>query len=135
MVAPSNAAGTIITTASMSGHIISNTPQPVGHYCASKAAVIQLTKAMAVEFAPHNIRVNSVSPEATSLPNSCPSPTPSTTRWWVTLKIPLGRLGRRRRNSSLHIPVSRQRRVELIMTPVPTSSSTAATPVGKPFQP
>ncbi len=53
--------GVIITTASMSGHII-NAPQPVGHYCTSKAAVIHLTKAMAVEFAPHHIRVNSVSP-------------------------------------------------------------------------
>ena len=53
--------GVIINTASMSGHII-NIPQQEGHYCASKAAVIQLTKAMAVEFAAHKIRVNSVSP-------------------------------------------------------------------------
>ncbi|MFH2133067.1 MAG: glucose 1-dehydrogenase [bacterium] len=53
--------GSIIVTASMSGHVI-NTPQQIGHYCASKAAVIQLTKAMAVEFAQHNIRVNSISP-------------------------------------------------------------------------
>jgi len=53
--------GVIITTASMSGHVV-NIPQQEGHYCASKAAVIQLTKAMAVEFAAHNIRVNSVSP-------------------------------------------------------------------------
>lgn len=53
--------GSIIVTASMSGHVI-NTPQQIGHYCTSKAAVIQLTKAMAVEFAQHNIRVNSISP-------------------------------------------------------------------------
>lgn len=53
--------GVIINTASMSGHVI-NVPQKEGHYCASKAAVIHLTKAMAVEFAPYNIRVNSVSP-------------------------------------------------------------------------
>lgn len=53
--------GVIINTASMSGHII-NVPQQVSHYCASKAAVIHLTKAMAVELAPHKIRVNSVSP-------------------------------------------------------------------------
>jgi NAD(P)-dependent dehydrogenase (short-subunit alcohol dehydrogenase family) len=53
--------GSIIMTASMSGHVI-NVPQTIGHYCASKAAVIQLAKAMAVEFAPHGIRVNSVSP-------------------------------------------------------------------------
>jgi sorbose reductase len=60
MIAQGNG-GSIIFTASMSGHVI-NTPQQIGHYCASKASVIQLAKAMAVEFAPHNIRVNSISP-------------------------------------------------------------------------
>ena len=53
--------GSIIVTASMSARVI-NTPQKIGHYCASKAAAMQLTKAMAVEVAEHNIRVNSVSP-------------------------------------------------------------------------
>ncbi len=53
--------GSIIVTASMSATVI-NTPQKIGHYCASKAAAKQLTKAMAVEFAEHNIRVNSISP-------------------------------------------------------------------------
>ncbi len=53
--------GSIIVTASMSGTVI-NTPQKIGHYCASKAAAKQLAKAMAVEFAEHNVRVNSVSP-------------------------------------------------------------------------
>lgn len=53
--------GSIIATASMSGHIV-NRPQTIANYCASKAAVIQLVKAMAVELAPHRIRVNSVSP-------------------------------------------------------------------------
>lgn len=53
--------GCIIVTASMSGTVI-NTPQKIGHYCASKAAAKQLAKAMAVEFAEHGIRVNSVSP-------------------------------------------------------------------------
>ncbi len=82
--------GVIITTASMSGHII-NVPQQVGHYCTSKAAVIQLTKAMAVEFAPHRIRVNSVSPGyiATELVE----PLAEYHRQWEP-KIPLGRMGR-----------------------------------------
>ena len=53
--------GSIIVTASMSGTVI-NTPQKIGHYCTSKAAARQLAKAMAVEFAEHNIRVNSISP-------------------------------------------------------------------------
>lgn len=83
-------AGSIITTASMSGHII-NTPQPVGHYCTSKAAVIQLTKAMAVEFAPHNIRVNSVSPGY--ILTELVEPYTEYQAAWEP-KIPLGRLGR-----------------------------------------
>jgi sorbose reductase len=83
-------AGTIITTASMSGHIV-NTPQQVGHYCASKAAVIHLTKAMAVEFAPHNIRVNSVSPGY--IRTELVEPYAEYHALWEP-KIPLGRLGR-----------------------------------------
>lgn len=83
-------AGTIINTASMSGHIV-NTPQQVGHYCASKAAVIQLTKAMAVEFAAYNIRVNSVSPGY--ILTELVEPYAEYHALWEP-KIPLGRLGR-----------------------------------------
>ncbi|NLG03582.1 MAG: SDR family oxidoreductase [Clostridia bacterium] len=53
--------GSIISTASMSGHII-NVPQTIANYCAAKGGVIVLTKAMAVELAKYNIRVNCISP-------------------------------------------------------------------------
>ena len=53
--------GSIVSTASMSAHIV-NLPQTIANYCASKAGVVHLTKAMAVELAKHNIRVNCVSP-------------------------------------------------------------------------
>lgn len=53
--------GSIISTASMSGHVI-NVPQTIANYCASKAAVIQLSKGLAVEWAQYGIRVNTVSP-------------------------------------------------------------------------
>lgn len=53
--------GSIISTASMSAHII-NLPQTIANYCAAKAGVVHLTKALAVEWAKHNIRVNCVSP-------------------------------------------------------------------------
>lgn len=81
--------GSIITTASMSGHII-NIPQQVGHYCASKAAVIHLTKAMAVEFAPHNIRVNSISPGY--IRTELVEPLVEYHQVWEP-KIPMGRIG------------------------------------------
>lgn len=51
--------GSIINFASAWGMIVSN---KVPIYCASKAAVIHLSKAMALDFAPANIRVNSVCP-------------------------------------------------------------------------
>ncbi|MEE6177334.1 SDR family oxidoreductase [Mycobacterium sp. 050134] len=82
--------GVIINTASMSGHII-NAPQRVGHYCTSKAAVIHLTKAMAVELAPHRIRVNSVSPGY--IRTELVEPLAEFHAQWEP-KIPMGRLGR-----------------------------------------
>jgi sorbose reductase len=91
--------GVIINTASMSGHII-NIPQQVGHYCASKAAVIHLTKAMAVEFAPHDIRVNSVSPGY--ILTELVEPLAEYHRLWEP-KIPLGRMGRPEELTGLYL--------------------------------
>lgn len=51
--------GAIINTASNGG---SSPTAHLGPYSASKAAVIALTKAAAIELAPHGIRVNSLSP-------------------------------------------------------------------------
>jgi len=91
--------GVIINTASMSGHII-NIPQQVGHYTTSKAAVIHLTKAMAVEFAPHNIRVNSVSPGY--ILTELVEPLAEYHRLWEP-KIPLGRIGRPEELTGLYL--------------------------------
>jgi len=91
--------GVIINTASMSGHII-NIPQEVGHYCTSKAAVVHLTKAMAVEFAPHQIRVNSVSPGY--ILTELVEPMADYHRLWEP-KIPLGRIGRPEELAGLYV--------------------------------
>ena len=53
--------GAIVNMASMSARII-NTPQTTCSYCTSKAAVVHMTRSMAVEWAKYGIRVNCVSP-------------------------------------------------------------------------
>ena len=85
--------GSIINTASMSGHIV-NVPQPQCAYNASKAAVIQLTKSMAVEWAKKNVRVNSLSPGyiGTELVMGEPK-LKALIKEWEALS-PMGRIGR-----------------------------------------
>lgn len=53
--------GSIINMASMSGKIINDTHN-VCNYHAAKNGVVGLTRAMAAEWAPHNVRVNAISP-------------------------------------------------------------------------
>jgi NAD(P)-dependent dehydrogenase (short-subunit alcohol dehydrogenase family) len=53
--------GSIINIASMSG-LVGNRGGDNSHYCATKGGVIALTRSLAVEWAPHAIRVNAVAP-------------------------------------------------------------------------
>ena len=62
-------------------------------YCAAKHAVEGLVKAMAVELAPHAIRVNAVAPTFVETPMSRPFLADPAFRAQVLDSIPLGRLG------------------------------------------
>lgn len=74
--------GSIICTASMSAHIV-NIPQREASYAASKAGVIQMSKAMAVEWATRNVRVNTISPGymATEMTLNSPALVPLIDKW------------------------------------------------------
>jgi NAD(P)-dependent dehydrogenase (short-subunit alcohol dehydrogenase family) len=57
--------GSIITLASVAAHI---GQKAHANYCSTKAAVLGYTRALALDLASYNVRVNSVSPGATDTP-------------------------------------------------------------------
>jgi NAD(P)-dependent dehydrogenase (short-subunit alcohol dehydrogenase family) len=63
-------------------------------YCMTKHAVEGLTKAMAVELAPENIRVNAIAPTFLETPMTASFFADPQFRDWVLSRIPLGRVGR-----------------------------------------
>jgi len=86
----SRRAGSIINISSQMGHV-GAARRTV--YCATKHALEGLTKAMAVELAPHKIRVNSLAPTFLDTPMTRPFFANEAFRTEVLSKIKLGRLG------------------------------------------
>jgi NAD(P)-dependent dehydrogenase (short-subunit alcohol dehydrogenase family) len=82
--------GSIVNISSQMGHV-GAARRTV--YCASKHAMEGFTKAMAVELAPHNIRVNSFGPTFLETPMTKPFFENKAFRDEVLSKIKLGRLG------------------------------------------
>ncbi len=83
--------GAIVNISSQMGHV--GAPGR-SVYCMTKHALEGLTKALAVELAPHNIRVNSVAPTFIETPMTAPFFEEPRFRDWVLSRIPLGRLGK-----------------------------------------
>ncbi len=82
--------GSIVNISSQMGHV-GGARRTV--YCASKHAMEGFTKAMAIELAPHNIRVNTVGPTFIETPLTRPFFQNEAFRNSVLAKIKLGRIG------------------------------------------
>ncbi len=85
----SGVSGNIVNMSSQMGHI--GSPKRTV-YCMTKHAIEGLTKAMAVELAPHGIRVNSVAPTFVETPLTKPMLDDPKFRNFVLGMIPLGKL-------------------------------------------
>jgi NAD(P)-dependent dehydrogenase (short-subunit alcohol dehydrogenase family) len=83
--------GAMVNVSSQMGHVGAERRTV---YCMTKHALEGLTKALAVELAPHNIRVNSIGPTFIETPLTAPFFEDPRFREWVLNRIPLGRLGR-----------------------------------------
>jgi 2-deoxy-D-gluconate 3-dehydrogenase len=62
-------------------------------YCTTKGGIVQMTKALALEWAPYRIRVNAIAPTFIQTPMSIPWLKDKAFKKFVISRIPWGRLG------------------------------------------
>lgn len=83
--------GKIINIGSVLGKVASNSAL---HYCVSKAGIIQMTRALAFEWAPFNINVNCIAPGYFETEMTHDMQENEKQMKYLNLKIPFKRLGR-----------------------------------------
>ena len=84
--------GSIVNLASTAA-LAADAGEPTAHYNASKAGVVALTRQMAVELAPHGIRVNCVCPGVIDTPMLRMMDDPEAGERYLRESVPLARLG------------------------------------------
>ena len=84
--------GTIVNLASTAA-LVGDADEPGAHYNASKAGVVSLTRQMAIELAPHGIRVNCVCPGVIDTPMLRLMDDPAAGERYLRESVPLRRLG------------------------------------------
>jgi len=82
--------GKIVNVASINGLIGYYNRAP---YCAAKGGVVNLTRQLAVEWAPHNINVNAIAPTYILTPLTQPTLAQPEVREDILRRTPLGRIG------------------------------------------
>lgn len=83
----------IVNIASVEAHVVlASSGHPQVHYNASKGAVHMITRALAVELAPHGIRVNSICPGLTETPLAAYALATPERRASIEKLVPLGRV-------------------------------------------
>ncbi len=89
-----DATSTIVNITSVEAHIvISSSGHPQIHYNASKGALTQLTRALAIECASNNIRVNAVAPGFINTPFTKTALANPKVLSFLLERTPLGRIG------------------------------------------
>lgn len=90
-----DATAAVVNITSVEAHIvISSQGFPQVHYNASKGALLQLTRALAVDAAKHRVRVNAVAPGFIETPFTKATLDDQIVKDWLLERTPMGRIGR-----------------------------------------
>ena len=94
---PADHSRAIVNIASVEAHVVlASSGHPQVHYNASKGAVHMTTRALAIELAPHGIRVNSICPGLTETPLAAYALATPERRASISKQVPLGRVAQPR---------------------------------------